>query len=108
MLPALVIAPCWRRSPEAGFVGSIDLHTIAWDARTAELGYWIDTRATGRGYLAEAGPAIIELAFTHLGFARLTCRCHPDNARSIAAARRLGFHALTLDRDGVVCLSRTA
>jgi RimJ/RimL family protein N-acetyltransferase len=92
----------------AQLVGSIDLHTVDWAARTAELGYWLDSRETGQGYLAEAGPEIVELAFSRLGFARLTCRCHPDNARSIAAARRLGFHARAVDLDGTVCLSRAA
>lgn len=102
----------WRRPDDGGgaarFVGSIDLHTIDWAERTAELGYWLDTRETGRGYLAEAGPAIVEVAFGRLGFARLTCRCHPANARSIQAARRLGFHARSFDLDGTVCLSQGA
>jgi RimJ/RimL family protein N-acetyltransferase len=105
----------WRRgadpmapssAPAAAFLGSIDLHTVDWATRTAELGYWLDARATGHGYLAEAGPAIVDVAFGLLGFARLAIRCHPANTRSIAAARRVGFAMLAADRDGTVCLSR--
>ncbi len=91
----------------AELLGSIDLHTIDWAARTAELGYWLDTRATGHGYLVEAGAAIVQLAATLLGFASLSIRCHPDNPRSIATARRLGFTAPTFDLDGTVRLHRS-
>jgi RimJ/RimL family protein N-acetyltransferase len=99
----------WRHDAEAEadhFLGSIDLHTVDWRDRTAELGYWLDSRATGHGYLTEAGHAIIGVAFRLLGFASLAVRCHPDNLRSIAAARRLGFLTPSFDRDGVVCLRR--
>lgn len=98
----------WRRDTAAPeFLGSIDLHTIDWSDRTADLGYWLDTRATGHGYLAEAGAAIVSVAFTLLGFGHLTIRCHPDNPRSIATACRLGFASPTFDLDGTVCLHRT-
>lgn len=97
----------WRRGPgPPRFIGSIDLHTIDWADRTAELGYWLDTRETGHGYLAEAGPEIVQLAFTRLGLVHLACLCHPDNARSIAAARRLGFASISFDLDGTVRLGR--
>jgi RimJ/RimL family protein N-acetyltransferase len=96
----------WQRSAATpSFLGSIDLHTVDWRTRTAELGYWLDSRATGHGYLAEAGPAIVDVALRLLGFAQLAIRCHPENVRSIATARRMGFATLTFDRDGTACLS---
>lgn len=98
----------WQRgAAPAHFLGSIDLHTIDWDDRTAELGYWLDTRAVGHGFLVEAGAAIINVAFERLGFARLSVRCHPSNKRSLATAHRLGFVAPYLDGSGAVCLSQT-
>jgi RimJ/RimL family protein N-acetyltransferase len=93
-------------SAAAAFLGSIDLHSIDWDQRTAELGYWLDSRAQGQGFIVEAAPPIVEVAFGLLGFARLAIRCHPENARSITAAQRMGFAEVTRDRDGTVCLSR--
>lgn len=90
------------------FVGSIDLHTIDWAARTAELGYWLHTPAAGLGLMAEAGPHVLRVAFELLGFTQLTIRCHPDNTRSLATARRLGFTLRSTDADGAICLTRTA
>lgn len=98
----------WQRGSEPlRFLGSIDLHTVDWAIRTAELGYWLDTRVHGHGFIAEAGAEIVDVAFGLLGFARLAIRCHPTNARSIATAKRMGFSEVKIDRDGTVCLSRT-
>ncbi len=99
----------WLRDGDAKsslFLGSIDLHTVDWSARTAELGYWLDSRVAGHGYLTEAGLAIVEIAFTLLGFAELSIFCHTANTRSIAVARRLGFHSSLGDVAGAVCLRR--
>ncbi|MEZ4364070.1 MAG: GNAT family N-acetyltransferase [Kofleriaceae bacterium] len=107
----------WERRPGAAtaalgppqaLLGSIDVHSIDWRARRAELGYWLASSAVGRGYLTEAGRAVTDVGFARLGFAVLTIRCHPDNVRSIATARRLGYHELAFDADGVVRLSRRA
>lgn len=90
----------WTGAAASHLIGSIDLHTIDWDRRTAELGYWLDSRATGRGYMTEAGRAVLGVAFERLGFCALGVRCHPANARSLATARRLGFAALASAPDG--------
>ncbi len=105
----------WQRTADraagsdgaAPFLGSIDLHTIDWDDRTAELGYWLDTPAAGQGFILEAGAVILRVAFDLLGFARVSLRCHPQNTRSLATARRLGFVSPFLDGGGAVCLSQT-
>jgi RimJ/RimL family protein N-acetyltransferase len=97
----------WRRAlgPIAvEFVGSIDLHSINWDDRTAELGYWLDSRCAGHGYVVEAGREITQVAIGLVGFAHLRIRCHPDNTRSIATAQRLGFRISSVDLDSTVVL----
>lgn len=94
----------WAGAEATHLVGSIDLHTIAWDRRTAELGYWLDSRATGRGYMTEAGAAVLAVAFERLGLLALGVRCHPANVRSLATARRLGFTELARDADGTIVL----
>jgi RimJ/RimL family protein N-acetyltransferase len=95
----------WRRDQPTGFVGSIDLHSIDWKVRSAEIGYWLDSRWVGHGYLAEAGPEIVKIGFERLGFGSLAIRCHPDNERSIACARRLGFSSPSFEADGTVRLA---
>lgn len=90
----------WLRAEPTRLVGSIDLHTIDWDLRTAELGYWLDSRATGHGYLTEAGREVLAVAFERLGMSALGLRCHPANTRSLAAAQRLGFGARASEADG--------
>jgi RimJ/RimL family protein N-acetyltransferase len=101
--PSPLAAPL---GPPQQLLGSIDLHTLDWPHRRAELGYWLDDRAVGQGYLTEAGHAIGELGFAVLGFAELVIRCHPDNARSLATARRLGFAEPSIEHDGVIRLVR--
>lgn len=91
----------WLGAEPAKLVGSIDLHTIDWDQRTAELGYWLDSRATGHGYMAEAGREVLAVTFERLGMRALGLRCHPANARSLATARRLGFVEQTSEADGI-------
>jgi RimJ/RimL family protein N-acetyltransferase len=91
-------------APGPRFIGSIDLHSIDWDERTAELGYWLDRSAAGHGYVVEAGGVVLDVALTLLGFARLTIRCRPQNLRSIATAQRLGFVRAASQPDGIVVL----
>lgn len=56
-----------------------------------EVGYWIRSDATGRGYATEAARALTDVAFRACGVARVEMRCDPANAASVAIPRRLGF-----------------
>jgi len=60
-------------------------------ADRAEIGYWLSTAATGRGYATEAAREAVEIARALPGITRAEMRCDPANARSIAVPRRLGF-----------------
>ena len=64
-----------------------------------EIGYWIATPHTGRGYAPEVAGALTNLALTPqqsggLGFRRLEIRCDPLNGRPRRIPERLGY---TLD-----------
>jgi ribosomal-protein-serine acetyltransferase len=61
---------------------------------TAEIGVWISVEAGGRGLVTLAAQRMIEWAIGERGLNRVEWRCVPTNARSIAAAKRLG---MTLD-----------
>jgi RimJ/RimL family protein N-acetyltransferase len=60
-------------------------------AGALEIGYWIRSDVTGRGYARAATQALLEVAFETLQMQRVEVRCDPNNAPSAAIPRRLGF-----------------
>lgn len=81
-------------------IGGSGLHRIEWEVPKFEIGYWLDTRHTGKGYVTEAVQAITAFAFSHLNAERVEIMCDSHNVRSAAVPRRLGFtHEATLRRD---------
>ena len=82
------------------FIGSSGLHNPNWSVRKFEIGYWIDTRHSGKGYMTEAVQGITAFAFTELMARRVEIRCDALNEKSQAIAMRLGFwHEGTLRND---------
>ncbi|WP_413300649.1 GNAT family N-acetyltransferase [Bacillus sp. 1P10SD] len=73
------------------FIGSSGLHRINWSVPKFEIGYWIDTRHSGKGYITEATQAITEFAFTELKARRVEIRCDSTNTKSRAIPEKLGF-----------------
>ncbi|TWT24649.1 GNAT family N-acetyltransferase [Planomicrobium sp. CPCC 101110] len=79
-------------SKETGeFIGSSGLHRIDWEVRKFEIGYWVDNRFEGKGYVTEAVDRITKFAFEELEANRVEIRCDPENVRSRAVAERLKF-----------------
>jgi RimJ/RimL family protein N-acetyltransferase len=74
-----------------GFVGSSGLHRIDWTIPRFEIGYWVRTSATGRGFATEATRRIADFAFDELGAERVEIWCDAANERSAAVAERAGF-----------------
>ncbi len=74
------------------FIGSSGLHRIDWEVRKFEIGYWMDSRYTGQGYMTEAVKGICEFAFEHLHARRLEIRCNPRNIRSRKIAESSQFN----------------
>lgn len=73
------------------FIASSGLHRINWDIPKFEIGYWIDTRYSGKGYITEAVEAITNFAFNTLNAKRVEIRCDSKNSRSRAIPERLAF-----------------
>lgn len=86
-------------SPDAAPVlGSIGLHPRV-GAGGLEIGYWIRRDHGGRGYATEAAGALTRVAFEVHNVDRVEIHCDPDNQRSAAVARKLGYtHEATLRR----------
>ena len=73
------------------FVGCSGLHRINWEIPKFEIGYWIDSRMSGNGYMTEAVERVAVFAFTELGAKRVEIRCDSKNKKSRGIPERLNF-----------------
>ncbi len=84
------------------FLGNIGVHSIRWDDRVCELGYWIAGKFEGQAFVSESIMAL-EKAVFDLGFHRVEIRCDPKNVRSARIPERLEYLLEgRLREDGVV------
>lgn len=74
---------------DGAMIGLCDLDEIADGA--ADLGYWLDESAWGRGYATEAARAVIDFAFATLDLVCLRSGHAEDNAPSGHVLTKLGF-----------------
>jgi RimJ/RimL family protein N-acetyltransferase len=72
-------------------VGSSGLHRIDWQSRKFEIGYWVRSSFSGKGYISEAVEAITDFAVKELAANRIEIRCDLRNERSARVARRSGY-----------------
>lgn len=72
-------------------IGSSGLHNPNWNVPKFEIGYWLDSRYRGNGYMTEAVNGIAEFAFSELKANRVVIRCDTLNHKSRAIPERLGF-----------------
>jgi RimJ/RimL family protein N-acetyltransferase len=80
----------WLKGSDRFVVGS-GLHRLDWSVPRFEIGYWVRTSMTGRGYACEVVGALTKLGFETLGAKRLEIRCDVRNERSRRVAERCGF-----------------
>lgn len=73
------------------FVGGSGLHRIDWSVPKVEIGYWVRTSCSGKGYITEAVQEIARYAVEELQANRIEIRMSSTNARSRRVAERLGF-----------------
>ena len=75
-------------------VGAAGLHPRSGPG-TVEIGYWIRTDRTGRGYATDTAGALAAVAFTHLpGLEQVEIRMDQANVASAAVPPKLGFRLL--------------
>jgi [ribosomal protein S5]-alanine N-acetyltransferase len=72
-------------------IGTCTLAALSAEHRRAEVGFALATSVWGRGYIAEALPALLSFAFTDLGLHRIEADADPRNDRSMRALERVGF-----------------
>ena len=75
------------------FVGRVGTHQPdGWPG--TEVGWALTRAVQGRGYATEAASAAMDWAFDHLGWSEVIHCIAPENAPSIAVAKRLGSRLL--------------
>lgn len=62
-------------------IASSGLHRIDWDIPKFEIGYWLDSRHTGKGYMTEAVQGITNFAVNELKARRIEIRCDTRNVK---------------------------
>lgn len=72
-------------------VGRCGLKVTDWDSREGTLWYILHPEMWGRGYIPEAGRALLAHGFDELGLHRIFIDTEPDNAASRRVAAKLGM-----------------
>lgn len=68
-----------------------DFAENALEGQSADIGYWLVASAQGRGIATRCVRRLVTMAFDEFQMHRLTIRAEPDNERSNAIPKRLGF-----------------
>lgn len=77
---------------EGDLIGGININNITRGAaQYATLGYWIDEKQQGKGYMRQAGQEIVRFCFEKLALGRINAACMPHNLRSKNLLLKLGF-----------------
>ena len=76
---------------DEGPIGVIGLSDAEVQTRRAELGYWMRTADAGKGFMTEAGAALLDFGFNELGLHRIELEAGTDNLGSQKVAEKLGF-----------------
>lgn len=73
------------------FIGTTGFHAIEWEIPKMEIGYWISTVHSGKGYMIEAVGALTDLAIDNFACRRIEIRCESENIKSRAVPEKLGY-----------------
>ncbi len=72
------------------FIGFISVLNVAISHKRAEIGYWLDTKHTGNGYIQEA-VGLIEKELFDNDFNKLIIHTDVNNIKSANVAKKLGY-----------------
>jgi RimJ/RimL family protein N-acetyltransferase len=81
----------WIEKSSGELIGKGGFHHIDWMIPKFEIGYWLKTSSTRKGFCTEAVNGLVQFAKTELHAKRLEIRSQPANARSRAVAECCGF-----------------
>lgn len=88
-------------------VGRVSLDKAKPDVPSFNIGYWLDSRYTGKGYMLEAASALVNMAWNELPVRRLEIYHDSENEASAKVIAKLvekfGFH---YEGEEVNCMRR--
>ncbi|QFF99277.1 N-acetyltransferase [Psychrobacillus glaciei] len=73
------------------FIGIISFEGINWDIPKCHIGYWINTKFSGNGYMLEAVKNLTELGLNQIKFKRIEIKCESTNIKSRSIPEKLGY-----------------
>jgi RimJ/RimL family protein N-acetyltransferase len=72
-------------------IGTTGMPRLDWKVPRMEIGYWLRTSQTGRGYMTEAVGALVRMLEQTLKVPRIEIRTDARNVKSRSVAERAGF-----------------
>ncbi|WP_239257234.1 GNAT family N-acetyltransferase [Listeria ilorinensis] len=83
-------------------IGEIALSSVArGNLQSAWIGYFLDEKQNGRGYMTEAVATVTKLAFRELDLHRLEAGVMPHNTGSLRVLEKCGYHKEGIARKNV-------
>jgi len=73
------------------YIGNIGVHPKKWHVPSFEIGYWINTREAGKGYMTEAAQCLTDYFINTVGARRMMIRCDSRNRASASVALKCGY-----------------
>ncbi|MGD0139164.1 MAG: GNAT family N-acetyltransferase [Tepidisphaeraceae bacterium] len=77
--------------PEDRHVGNVGAFKFNWDIPSCEIGYWLHTAHTGRGYMTEAVGVLKDMLRSRIHARRVEIRSDAENLKSRRVAELAGF-----------------
>ena len=82
-------------------LGNVSIWSTSHQNAIGEVGYWIRSDETGKGYATEATTRVVQIGFEEMGLHKVQLRIALGNTRSERIARAVGFAHEGVLRDEV-------
>jgi len=73
------------------YIGNIGVHVKKLHVPNFEIGYWLDTREAGNGYMTEAAQCLTDYFINTVGARRMMIMCDSRNRASASVALKCGY-----------------
>jgi len=73
------------------YIGNISIFDINNEKKSGEIGYWISSKFTRKGYTTEAVRLLEKEGFTNMGLNRIRIKCDERNVASYGVAKKAGY-----------------